>query len=155
MARKTAKKKVKKVEVRPAAARRRNGAKSPPVPALGSAGWMDLTVPNADEVRDFYSAVIGWKADAIDMGGYSDYCMAPPGATAPLAGVCHARGANDGLPRCWLVYFMVADVMKAVAEVERRGGRVLRPAGPMGSVGRFAVIEDPAGAVCALHQAAR
>lgn len=128
---------------------------APTGPAYGTAGWMDLTVPNAEAVRDFYAAVVGWTSEAVDLGGYSDYCMTPPGSSAPAVGVCHARGVNEGLPRCWLVYFVVRDVMKAVAEVERRGGRVLRPAGPMGPMGRFAVIEDPSGAACAVFEPAR
>jgi len=126
----------------------------PPIPPAGTVGWLDLTVPDADEARDFYAAVVGWRAEAVEMGDYRDYCMVPQGAGAPVAGVCHARGVNEGVPRCWLVYFMVDDVARSVAEVERRGGRVVRPAGPMGPMGRFAVVEDPAGAVCALFERA-
>jgi catechol-2,3-dioxygenase len=33
-------------------------------PQVGTIGWVDLTVPNADEVRDFYMEVVGWKSDA-------------------------------------------------------------------------------------------
>ncbi len=164
MATKKAKKKAtKKAEKRLGTGKkaRRTGSRrakpeiAPAGPSYGTAGWMDLTVPNADEVRDFYSSVVGWTSEAVDLGGYSDYCMMPPGSSAPAVGVCHARGVNEGLPRCWLVYFVVRDVMKAVAEVERRGGRVLRPAGPMGPMGRFAVIEDPSGAACAVFEPAK
>ncbi len=140
---------------RGAAARRGGAAPKSPTPSIGAVGWVDLTVPNAEALRDFYAAVVGWASQDIDMGGYSDYCMVPPGEAEPSAGVCHARGMNEGLPRAWLVYFVVEDVARAVAEVERRGGRVVRPAGPMGPMGRFAVIEDPAGAVCALFERAR
>ena len=31
-------------------------------PEVGSLSWFDLTVPNAEEVNDFYSKVIGWKS---------------------------------------------------------------------------------------------
>ena len=135
-------------------ARSRGGAPEPGVPGLGTVGWVDLTTASAPELRDFYSAVVGWSSDAVDMGGYNDFCMFAPGSEQPVAGVCESRGVNEGLPRCWLVYFMVADVAKAVAEAERRGARVVRPAGPMGPMGRFAVIEDPLGAACALFERA-
>ncbi|MGB6336961.1 MAG: VOC family protein, partial [Thermoanaerobaculia bacterium] len=39
-------------------------------PEIGKIGWTDLTVENADDVRDFYTAVVGWKPSPVDMGGY-------------------------------------------------------------------------------------
>ncbi len=37
--------------------------------ALGLVTWRDLTVPNAELVRDFYQAVVGWGFEARVMGG--------------------------------------------------------------------------------------
>ena len=42
-------------------------------PEVGSIGWFDLTVENADEVREFYRRVVGWTETPLDMGGYSDH----------------------------------------------------------------------------------
>ena len=39
-----------------------------PKPKVGTVAWTDLTIPNADEVRDFYAAVTGWKPEALSMG---------------------------------------------------------------------------------------
>lgn len=115
----------------------------------GDAVWHDLTVPNADEVRDFYSAVISWQSEGLDMGGYQDDVMAAPG-TQGQAGICHARGQNANMPGQWLVYFQVPDLDAALAEVVARGGKILD--GPREMGGRFAYIQDPAGAVCSLFQ---
>ena len=41
----------------------------------GSVGWFDLTVPDAEKVRDFYGQVVGWDSEATDMGDYEDFCM--------------------------------------------------------------------------------
>ena len=117
----------------------------------GSVMWMDLTVPAAGEVRDFYAAVVGWRVAPVAMEGYEDFCMIPPGAEAPAAGICHARGDNAGLPAQWLIYLTVADLDASLAECLRRGGRALTPVREMGG-GRMAVIQDPAGAVVALFQ---
>ena len=38
-------------------------------PRVGSIGWRDLTVPDAEGIRDFYEQVVGWKADPVDLGG--------------------------------------------------------------------------------------
>ena len=119
---------------------------------MGSIGWVDLTVPNADEVRDFYAAVVGWKPEAVGMGGYNDYHMCSPGDGKPAAGVCHKRGGNADLPGVWMVYLIVADLDASLSEVSRLGGKLLTGPKGMGGMGRYAVIEDPAGAVCALWQ---
>jgi predicted enzyme related to lactoylglutathione lyase len=63
------------------------------------------------------------------MGGYSDDCMNEPGTGST-----------------------VADLDASLAECRSRGGTVVREPGPMGPNGRFAVIQDPAGAVAALIQ---
>lgn len=120
-------------------------------PQPGSIGWHDLTVPDAERVRGFYERVAGWTHQAIDMGGYSDFAMASPSGET-VAGVCHARGTNADLPAVWMVYIVVADLDAALREVEGGGGEVIRQPKAAGG-GRFAVIRDPAGAVCALYQA--
>jgi len=117
---------------------------------VGTIGWFDLTIPDADRARDFYRDVVGWTASEFDMGGYRDYCMHPPGAEEPIAGVCHARGQNVGLPAQWLMYITVADLAASLAKCKELGGKVVCEPRSMGSYGTMAVIQDPAGAVCAL-----
>ena len=91
----------------------------------GSIGWIDLTVRDAEEVRNFYEAVAGWRHDPVDMGDYSDYAMRPAAGGGPVSGICH-----------------------------QQGGKVLMEPKDMGNGSRYSVIQDPAGAVCALYQPA-
>lgn len=119
-------------------------------PEIGQIGWTDLTVDNADEIRDFYAAVVGWQASPVDMGGYSDYNMLAPESGEPRAGVCHARGVNAELPAQWLIYITVADVDASAASCVELGGRVVAGPRDLGGQGRYCVIQDPAGAVAAL-----
>jgi len=120
---------------------------------LGKIGWVDLTVADAPRLRDFYQAVVGWKVEGADMGGYEDYVMSAAGG-APTAGVCHARGTNQGVPAQWLVYITVADLGQSLERCQALGGAIVRPATGMGGQGRFAIVRDPAGAVCALFEKA-
>ena len=71
-------------------------------PEVGAIGWADLTVENAEQVRDFYRVVVGWKVTELSMGDYNDYCMNTPTGRKTVAGVCHARGTNADLPPQWL-----------------------------------------------------
>lgn len=121
----------------------------------GAIGWIDLTVNDAERVRDFYGRVAGWHSEGVDMGGYDDFNMKASPEGPPVAGICHARGPNSGLPAQWMIYITVDDLDRAVAAVEELGGSVMRPAGEPGGMGRFAVIRDPAGAVAALWEAPR
>ncbi len=117
----------------------------------GGIEWVDLTVPDAEKVRDFYAAVADWAHDEVDMGEYSDFAMKRAEGGGPVAGICHARGTNAELPPQWLVYITVADLDRSIAACTAHGGKVL--AGPKGSGGtRYCVIQDPAGAVAALYQ---
>ena len=118
---------------------------------VGAIGWRDLTVPDAERVRDFYRTVVGWEFSSVEMGGYSDYNMLAPASGECVAGICHARGSNADLPAQWLIYIVVEDVGRSAARAVEMGGEVLVPPRPL-SGGRFCVIRDPAGAVCALFQ---
>jgi len=118
----------------------------------GKIGWIDLTVADATGLRDFYQGVAGWTPSSVDMGGYSDFCMHPPGEEEPVAGICHARGSNTGLPPVWLVYITVDDLDESLRQCEALGGKQRTPVRQMGPKSRFCVIEDPAGAVSALFE---
>lgn len=125
---------------------------SPSKKPVGSISWHDLTVPEADAVRDFYKRVVGWSADGLDMGGYDDYNMLTPSGEC-VAGVCHARGTNAGLPAQWLMYITVDDVHASLERCRELGGEVVAEPRTMGRA-TYCVIRDPAGAVCALYSEA-
>lgn len=128
---------------------------SPRVP--GSLVWFDLTVPNATTMRDFYSAVVGWQNEPLDMGEYSDFMMKTSGNSndTPVSGICHARGVNADLPPVWLIYISVTDLDASIERCLELGGAVV--AGPKGDIssGRYCVIRDPAGAISALIEEPR
>lgn len=59
-------------------------------PKIGHIYWQDLTVENAEEVRQFYSKVAGWKSEPVNMGQYEDFNMLAAETGEPAAGICHA-----------------------------------------------------------------
>ncbi len=126
---------------------------SPTKNTIGTIGWIDLTVPEAEKIRDFYAAVAAWKAAPVSMGEYDDFSMVPLQGDSPVAGICHARGVNAGIPPQWMIYIHVADLDRAMEKCTQLGGRVKFGPTALGGEGRFCVIEDPAGAVAALFEA--
>jgi hypothetical protein len=119
---------------------------------LGSISWADLTVENASQLRDFYREVVGWGTEAVDMGGYSDFCMIESPSNNAVAGICHARGLNANVPPVWLIYITVADLDLSMARCKELGGEVIAEPRAMGHQGRYCVVRDPAGAVAALFE---
>lgn len=111
------------------------------LPPVGTMISIENTSDNADEVRDFYSSVLGWKVHPIPMGEYDDYVMMAQN-DAWVAGICYRRGPNADLPGGWIPCFRAESVEQAVATAVAKGGKQLgstRDAGP-GSL--YAVIED-------------
>lgn len=135
----------------------------PPAPAdeaertarasAGRIAWLDLTVADATDVRDFYREVIGWGVQEFPMGKgedtYADYCMLGEGGET-VAGICHARGINTGLPPVWLLYLPVGDLKESVRQAEAHGGEIVKAT--RGDDGEYAtvVVRDPVGGYLAL-----
>ncbi|MFT6971394.1 MAG: putative enzyme related to lactoylglutathione lyase [Roseivirga sp.] len=119
-------------------------------PKYGTIGWIDLTVPDAVELKDFYADVTGWQPEPLSMGDYDDFVMSADGEAK--AGVCHKKGQNSDIPSQWMIYINVEDLDKSMAACTSRGGKIISPIKGMGNMGRYCFIEDPAGAVCALFE---
>lgn len=122
------------------------------IPEVGTIGWMDLTIANAEKVKDFYTKVAGWKAQPLSMGQYDDYVMNTPETETSIAGICHARGVNAELPAQWLIYITVADIEDSITSCKKLGGKIVAGPKNYAEMGTYCVIQDPAGAVCALFQ---
>ncbi len=120
-------------------------------PIVGSVTWRDLTIEDAAGLQAFYHRVAGWDVETASQGEYDDYVMSDADGE-PIAGICHARGPNAGLPPQWLIYITVADLSESIRGCEALGGEIICPPRDMGIYGTTCVIRDPAGAVAALIQ---
>ena len=116
----------------------------------GAVSWIDLTVPNASNIRDFYQQVIGWKTMDISMGTYQDYCMISPDDNEVRTGICHAQGMNASMPPAWIIYINVKGLDACIEKVLALGGELINGPRKMGEIARYCIIKDPAGAYCGL-----
>jgi predicted enzyme related to lactoylglutathione lyase len=117
----------------------------------GSIPHIDLTVNDAEGVREFYNKLVGWEATPHNMGEYDDYEMVRGGTDQPVAGVCQARGVNKDVPAVWMIYIVVENIEATVMKCQELGGKVLIP--PRPETGHTtAFLQDPAGAVFAVYQ---
>ena len=121
--------------------------------SVGSIAWLDVTIADASATRDFYREVVGWSAQDVAMEDagerYADYNMLADDGN-PVAGICHARGANLGLPPVWMIYLPVGDLAESLRRVREGGGEVIKATQGKDGEYVYAVIQDPVGAVLAL-----
>lgn len=119
---------------------------------FGKIIWHDLTVENAEQVRDFYHEVVGWTFSNVSMGDHNDFNMMNSEGEV-VAGVCHKRGMLAGYPSQWLNYVTVENLNSSIETCKSLGGKVVQEPTSYGT-SKFAVIRDPAGAYLALAEEA-
>lgn len=114
----------------------------------GRVVWYELLTSDVRGAIAFYTEVIGWKTQVWETGDYTMWAS----AQGPLGGVTQLpeQAAKMGAPPYWQANVQVADLDVAVAKVKELGGKIL-VSEEVPTVGRFAVITDPQGAVIALY----
>lgn len=132
------------------------GTVSPDAAApVGRISWLDLTVSEASATRDFYQQVVGWSIQDMEMEDngqrYVDYTMLDHDGS-PVAGICHARGVNEGLPPVWMLYLPVGDLVESIRRVEAEGGKVIKTVPGKDGKYVYAAVQDPVGTYFALVQ---
>jgi predicted enzyme related to lactoylglutathione lyase len=81
----------------------------------------------------------------MDMGEVGTYTLLER-ADDPDAGGLMQTPENLDLPPSWLVYIVTDDVDSTVARAEELAGSAIQEAMDVPTVGRMAVLRDPAGA---------
>ncbi|MGQ0645979.1 MAG: VOC family protein [Gemmatimonadaceae bacterium] len=119
--------------------------------------WYDLMTTDVPAATAFYTKIAGWGTQDFDMGPNGTYQMWTVG-DMPIGGVVKltAEMGPPGTPPHWMGSVAVPSVDDTVRQAESLGGKVLAPPADIPTVGRYAVIADPQGAVIALftpHQA--
>lgn len=104
--------------------------------------WNELQTPGIDAARSFYGAVFGWTYD-VDENGY----VVAEVDGRMQAGMMQLTEEMAHVPPNWSVYFLVDDIEASAAKVGELGGTLLVPVTSAGQVGKFAVAQDPQGAV--------
>ncbi len=108
----------------------------------GAVAWFELYTPKAKRARDFYMALLGATADP--MPGGMEYYVLKHGEQM-LGGIMQIDPARGQMPAQWVPYFAVANTDATVAVVTKHGGQVMGPVEDS-PFGRFAALQDPAGA---------
>jgi hypothetical protein len=120
--------------------------------ARGRFVWYDLMTTDPEAAKAFYAAVAGLGTETWESSGMP-YTMwtangKPMGGTMKLPDEAVAGGARPH----WLAYVTVHDVDATVARARELGATVMRPPADIPTVGRYAVLADPQGALIAPYK---
>ena len=112
--------------------------------------WHELMTKEPTAAQTFYKQVVGWDTSKWEESSI-DYTMWMLG-DAPVGGVMDIppEAKEMGAPPNWLAYVEVPNVDQTVEQATKLGGKVLAAARDVPRVGRFAVLQDPQGAVFAV-----
>lgn len=111
----------------------------------GAVCWVEVLTRDPAAAEGFYAAVFDWKAETAPSEG-PPYTMFMLGEDQVAGMMMMPAEVPSEAPAHWAVYFAVSDCEATAARVVELGGQTLGPATEFG-MGRFAVLEDPQGAV--------
>src|SRR5262249_10647765 len=112
--------------------------------------WVDLITTDVAAANRFYAEVFGWEIE--DQGEeYGHYSLARLRGMR-VAGVS-PMPPGQTMPSAWSTYLTTSNLDTTAAKVKDAGGDIVMAPMDVGSVGRMAMVQDPAGAFVAFWQA--
>lgn len=114
---------------------------------LGHFVWHENQGTDIEAAKSFYSSLLGWEFETFKPGEVDYVMISSHGATH--GGFWPAP--PEGAPSAWLGHVYVKDCDAAAEKAKALGGAILH--GPMDvpDVGRFALLQDPQGAVVSAY----
>jgi predicted enzyme related to lactoylglutathione lyase len=115
----------------------------------GKISWKELMTRDAEVSAGFYRGLFGWVREEVDLGG-STYTLFKVGDES-VAGMAVLSAKSEGTPEGWTNYVTVKNLEDSIAKACELGGKVCKDITGL-QMGRFAIIQDPYGAVVGLWQ---
>jgi predicted enzyme related to lactoylglutathione lyase len=121
---------------------------------LGSFLWSELLTTDTSAAAAFYKKVVGWKTAPWS---HDPTYTTLVGNAGPVGGMMILpEGAKMmGSPPNWMMYVGTPSVEDTALRIAQLRGRVLKQPGNVPGGGRFAVAQDPQGAVFGLYTPAK
>lgn len=115
----------------------------------GAPCWVELGTADVPKSAEFYAALFGWVAETDPRPEAGGYTMCELGGQA-VAAMSPLYAPNQ--PVAWSVSFAAPDADAAAEAATGHGAAVLMPPMDVFDAGRFAVLQDPSGALFSLWQ---
>src|SRR5918992_945151 len=125
---------------------------SPSYAMHGQFVWYELTTPDVAAAKKFYPPIAGWGTQQFD----KDYTMWTTRGV-PFAGIFQLgpEQRQKGIPPNWMPYVDVDNVDETARKATSLGGKTMHGPQDIPNTGRFAVLQDPQGAVFGVYKSNR
>jgi uncharacterized protein len=121
-------------------------------PTPGTFCWNELLTRDKSRAIDFYTRLLGWTIEPMNMGELGTYTVLKCGERG-VGGIVEMKGPDsDGQTPHWTSYVAVENIEAVVEKAVSLGARIIEPINKVPNVGKIAFIEDPTGAKIALYE---
>jgi predicted enzyme related to lactoylglutathione lyase len=112
---------------------------------VGAFCWSELMTRDTTAAAKFYTALFGWKTKVTDGSGFpythwQNDC-------ADIGGMMAIQENWGPMPPNWGNYVQVQNCDETAAKASSLGGKVCKPPTDIPDTGRFAMLQDPQGAM--------
>lgn len=123
-------------------------------PQPGTFCWTEIASSDAEKCKAFYANVFGWKFQDSNAStdGFAYHEYSTPGEDYPAGGlyaITSEMFPGGAPPPHFLSYIAVDDVDENAKKAVELGGTVIKEPSDIPNTGRFAIIQDPTGAMFA------
>ncbi len=113
------------------------------VNTTGTMSWNELYTNDVAKSKDFYSELLGWTYEDMEMPDGSIYTTIKNGKRMN-GGMMKIAPEMGPMPPNWTVYFTVQDIAETLKKVKELGGTVIMDTKVVG-VGKLAAVTEPTG----------
>jgi len=111
----------------------------------GAFSWTELMTTDPEGAKTFYCDLFGWETEEFAMEGMN-YTVVKAGGQE-IGGIMAIPPEAQGAPPGWGTYVTVDNVDATVEKARALGANILMAPRDIPDVGRFALVQDPQGAV--------
>lgn len=120
----------------------------------GIFSWRELITQDPEGSAKFYTELLGWTTDTMEMPGGMSYTMFM-NSKGPVAGLMKPPAEKGDAPTTWVNYITVEDLDAVVTKAQELGAHLCMPVMEIPGKGRFAGVADPQGAAIAFWEFAK
>lgn len=123
------------------------------MPQEGDFCWTEIGVNNLENCKSFYANVFGWEMpeSKVDVGmEYQEFNIPEQYPMGGMYQISHETlGEGELPPPHFLNYISVDNIDEKTSKAFDLGAKIIKPPMDIPNVGRFSIIEDPAGGMVA------
>jgi hypothetical protein len=118
----------------------------------GALCWTELTTTDTKAAEKFYTQFLGWTPKHNAPGAPMEYTEFSIDGTPSIGMMAKPPEMPAHIPSYWMPYFQVTSVDASASKAKELGGKAMVGPADIPNTGRFAILNDPQGAMFAIFE---